>query len=121
MSKEPRNMDLIVRHGPDDFGASAHFDFGDRTVGEVANMFDKFDHPSQMTAFEFSAYAAYGDDECNRDDILTLEDLFGTEFHDAFFERKNYLLDMDNLQELYEEREQITKRINSLEKKLCIG
>jgi hypothetical protein len=51
-----------------------------------------FTQPAQMTAWEYAAYHAYGDDACERDGINTLEDLFGTDFWLNFIARKNQMI-----------------------------
>lgn len=96
--------------------------------GEKAGDLDwyKFTKAEDMTHWEFAAYEAYDACElisgkkvaknynCERDNINTLEDLFGKEFHDKFFCKKNSLLNDYYLEESYKELKNLTDRIDGL-------
>ncbi len=61
--------------------------------GKAINLdISKFTDPIQMTKWEYCAYNYYGNQKCKIEKISTLEDLFGKEFHDRFFTKKNELL-----------------------------
>lgn len=89
--------------------------------------FSKFTKAAAMTDWEFAAYKAYeiscgGNPEdpvndtyyLNRDNINTLEDLFGKEFHDKFFCKKNRLLNDYYLDNAYEELKNLKHHIDGL-------
>lgn len=92
--------------------------FNDIMVANVGLLLDCFDDAEHMTAFEFDAYETMGPEELDRQGIETLHDMFGTEWAEAFYKRKNHLISKHELEELYRQRARLNAKIADLEAKL---
>ncbi len=117
---EPRNMDMIVLTDDENTVKEMRYSktLSSIPVREVQSLFGVFDRAEQMTAFEFNAYTTLGEAQCDAQGINTLEDMFGTEFSDAFYKRKNFLIAQHRLKELYSEKARIEAEIKRWEEKL---
>lgn len=73
--------------------------------------FTKAEH---MTAWEFAAYDAYGQERCDKEKINTLEDLFGIEFAEPYFALKEILINREEIQEKYEAIKALNLEISNL-------
>ena len=121
---KPRNLDLkVVRTFPKDWTAddiagspdACKIGLNDgRSPKEV--VWADFHEPEEMTNYEFAAYAILGDEECNRQGIDTLYDMFGTEFANRFYKRKTQRNATKRLKELYRERAELNAQITELER-----
>ncbi len=116
MSMPERNLDLVVIAKDSDRDDSMNYALSAIPAGEID--FSIFIRPEQMTAYEFDAYDTLGDDECERQEIDTLYDLFGTEWAERFYRRKNHLLATVRVQDLYLERDELNASIAAWEAKL---
>lgn len=112
MSMPDRNLDLVVRPSND-----GRYMMAGLAVKDI--VIEAFDNPSQMTRYEFDAYATLGDDECERQGIETLYDMFGTDFAARFFRRKNFLIARMEVEKLYIERRKIAAAIDKLEEEIA--
>lgn len=114
LSMPARNLDLIVIAN-EDRDPSLNYGMKGKTVLEIGGLLDCFDRAEQMTSYEFDAYETLGEDECDRQEIETLHDMFGTEWAEAFYKRKNSLIAKSRLLELYAERRTLTQEIEKYE------
>lgn len=113
------NLNLIViANNKDRVKSMNYHGFQGMTAAEVGGLLDAFDRAEQMTAYEFDAYDTLGNEECDRQGIQTLHNMFGKEWADAFFKRKKSLIARMQLEELYEERRSLTRLIDELEGEL---
>lgn len=110
-----RNLDLIVvrtfpkEWTPSDIqGNEDSFDLGANDGRPVAEIdLALFTEAEQMTNYEFAAYEILGDEECDRQGIDTLFDMFGAEFATAFYKRKTQLIAQSDLVDLYKQLEDL--------------
>jgi hypothetical protein len=122
-SMPSRNLDLIVvRTFPKDWlpsdieGNEERFSLGDNDGRSPSNIrLMAFTEAEQMSNYEFAAYEILGAEECDRQGIDTLHDMFGTEFATAFYKRKTQLIAKADLVEAYAERDKLNERIAELE------
>lgn len=120
MSRPWANQSLVVTGSDNDRVASMNYN---NSAGATAQNlyyqgFDLFKRAEQMTAYEFDSYATLGDEECDRRGIETLHDMYGTEWAEKFYRRKNYLLVKANLDHLRVERDALDKLIKDQEESL---
>jgi len=114
LSMPPRNLDLVVLPQNDDDRPRA---MKGLKAGEVRRLFDCFDTAEQMANYEFDAYGTLGDAECDRQGIETLHDMFGTEFAEVFYRKKNALIAREEIPELGRE---VARLQSQIERKLKI-
>jgi len=92
-----KNADLIVKG---------------RSAGSLRiNYFDKAE---EMTNWEFAAYDAYTQQRCEAERIGFLADLFGKDFSDAFYARKDSLIIDAEMRDLLRRRDALNVRIKAL-------
>jgi hypothetical protein len=117
LSMPLRNLDLIVV-AKDEANRvpSMNYGFKHQTARDVWGLLDCFDRAEQMTAYEFDAYDTLGEDECDRQGIETLHDMFGTDFAVAFYRRKEVLIAKHELQDAQQELRRAQKRVEDLQK-----
>jgi hypothetical protein len=108
-----RNLDFRVTHRAEWSKYSPTFN--DIMVANVGLLLDCFDDAEDMTSFEFDAYETMGPEELDRQGIETLHDMFGTEWAEAFYKRKNHLITKHDLEDLYRERAKLNAEIEKLE------
>lgn len=119
----PRNLDLkVVKTYPKEWTAadieanpdSCTIGLNDgRSPNEI--VWEDFHTAYEMTNYEFAAYQILGDEECDRQGIDTLYDMFGTEFANRFYKRKNQLIAQSDLVDLYAQRDELNAQIAKLE------
>lgn len=113
-SSPPRNLDLIVIPFGDEPIVPA---LQDVKAGDVVNNLLLFTDAAQMVDYEFAAYELLGDEECDRQGIDTIYDMFGTEWATAFDKRREYLIIRFDLDRLYGARKELDTEIAALEKR----
>ena len=111
-----RNLDVKVVKGAGGITNEVSFDVGDVSARDLD--LQRFNKAFEMTDYEFDAYATFGDEELNRQGVQTLHDLFGKEWADAFYKRKNGLITSEKLVALYAEREVLNQTIAGYEAQL---
>lgn len=113
-SSPPRNLDLIVIPFGDEPIVPA---LQDVKAGDVVNNLLLFTDAAQMVDYEFAAYELLGDEECDRQGIDTIYDMFGTEWATLFDKRREYLIIRFDLDRLYGARKELDTEIAALEKR----
>jgi hypothetical protein len=118
-----RNLDLkVVKTYPKEWtqedidGSPNAFDIGKnngRSPSEI--VWSDFVRAEEMSNYEFAAYAILGDEECDRQGIDTLYDMFGTEFATTFFKRRKQLIAQSEMFDLYKQRDALAALIAETE------
>ena len=75
-----------------------------------------FEEAASMTMWEMACYTSYGMKRCEAEGIDTLEDLFGTNFSEDFFERKNMLIAKMQIDDLIRERDELQALVSQKQK-----
>jgi hypothetical protein len=116
MSLPWRNQGLVVIPRNEGRVETMNYEIGTNTAQNLFYQgFDCFTRAEQMTAYEFDAYDTLGDEMCDRQGIETLHDMFGTDWAERFYRRKNLLITRSQLHALYDERDDLNTRIVKLE------